>query len=94
MNKNREMGIDGEFHKKYEKYRIYPVFFLSRYTRMSFDFITFRRCAWLDKYIVMRLFQSLDASPFVRTARISHRRMSRGPAVRQVSKSEDLWNIL
>jgi hypothetical protein len=23
-----------------------------------------RRCTWLDKYIAMRLFQSLDASPF------------------------------
>jgi hypothetical protein len=39
-----------------------------------------RRCAWLDKYIAMRLFQSLDASPFA-PCEYWHRRMSRGQAV-------------
>jgi hypothetical protein len=39
-----------------------------------------RRCAWLDKYIAMRLFQSLDASPFA-PREYSHRRMTRGQAV-------------
>jgi hypothetical protein len=38
------------------------------------------RCAWLDKYIAMRLFQSLDASQLT-PCEYSHRRMSRGQAV-------------
>jgi hypothetical protein len=38
-----------------------------------------RRCAWLDRYIAMRLFQSLDASPLA-PREFSHRRMSRGQA--------------
>jgi hypothetical protein len=35
------------------------------------------RCAWLDKYIAMRLFESLDASPFAPREN-SHWRISRG----------------
>jgi hypothetical protein len=37
-------------------------------------------CAWLDKYIAMRLFQSLDASPFA-SREYSNRRMFRGQSV-------------
>lgn len=44
-----------------------------------------RRCAWLDKYIAMRLFQSLDASPFA-PREYSHGRMSRGQAVTASSR--------
>jgi hypothetical protein len=40
-----------------------------------------RRSPWLDKYIAMRLFQSLNASPFA-PRQYSHRRMSCGQAVR------------
>jgi hypothetical protein len=39
-----------------------------------------RHCAWLDKYIAMRLFQSLEISPSA-PREYSHRRMSRGQAV-------------
>jgi hypothetical protein len=38
------------------------------------------RCAWLNKYIAMPLFQSLDASPFA-PREYSHQRMSRDQAV-------------
>jgi hypothetical protein len=40
-----------------------------------------RHCVWLDKYIGMHLFQSLDASPFA-PREYSHRRMLRGQAVK------------
>jgi hypothetical protein len=43
-----------------------------RHTDLHFCFVAgraaVRRCAWLDKYIAMPLFQSLDASQFVRIA--------------------------
>jgi hypothetical protein len=42
-----------------------------------------RRCAWLEKYIAMRLFQLLNASPFA-PREYSHRRMSRGQADMEV----------
>jgi hypothetical protein len=41
---------------------------------------TVRRYAWLDKYIAMRLFQSLDASPLA-PREYSRWRMSHGQAV-------------
>jgi hypothetical protein len=39
-----------------------------------------RRCAWLDKYIDMRSFQSPEALSFA-PRKYSHRRMSRGQAL-------------
>jgi hypothetical protein len=38
------------------------------------------RCAWLDTYTAMRLFQSLDTSPFT-SREYSHQRISRGQTV-------------
>ncbi|XP_074034666.1 uncharacterized protein [Leptinotarsa decemlineata] len=51
LNKNR--GIDGEFHKKYNKYRLYPGKFFE-YTRMSietFDYILMNIQSELEKKV-------------------------------------------